>query len=235
MLVSLSVIIFFAFLILSLTGFGHALVAMPLLIPLIGLSNAAPLVALCSLVGTLALLVHYYQHIRLRTVWRYALASAVGIPLGVYLLDFIDEKTGMTALAVVVIGYSLYSLLNLRLPHLKGYIWAYTFGLLTGVLSGAYNTGGPPAVIYATTNRWEPDEFRGNLRGISLLNSAIVVTTHALSHNLTPLVWGYFVYTLPALLIGTAGGLLLASRIPARIFQKMVLVLLLVLGIQLLL
>jgi uncharacterized membrane protein YfcA len=235
MLLSLSLITFFAFLILSLTGFAQALLAMPLLIPLIGLSNAAPLVALLTLVATLLLLVRYYQHIRLRTVWRYALASVVGIPVGVHLLDYIDGKTGMVALAVVVIGYSLYSLLNLHLPHLKNDIWAYGFGFLTGVLSGAYNTGGPPAVIYATAVRWKPDEFRGNMRGISLLNSVIVVATHAVSGNLTPQVWGYFAYTLPALLIGTALGMLLVPRIPAPVFQKLVLVLLLVLGIQLLL
>ncbi|MCB9453701.1 MAG: sulfite exporter TauE/SafE family protein [Anaerolineaceae bacterium] len=234
MLISLNIVIFFAFFILSLTGFGHALIAMPLLIPIIGLTTAAPLVALASVVGTLAMLVYYYQHIRLRSVWRFIVASLIGIPLGVWLLKSIDNRIGMGVLAVLVIIYSVYSLMNLRLPQTKRLIWAYIFGLTTGILSGAYNTGGPPAVIYGTSNRWEPNEFRGNLRGISISNSIIVVAAHAVSHNLTPAVWMYFLYSLPALLIGTAAGILLAPRIPPRVFHKLVLVLLLALGIQLL-
>ncbi|MBZ0279000.1 MAG: sulfite exporter TauE/SafE family protein [Anaerolineae bacterium] len=229
----MNIIIFFAFFTLSLTGFGQALIAMPLLTPLMGLQVAAPVVALASLTGTITLLVYYRQHINLKLMWRYALASLAGIPLGVYLMARIDEKEGMIVLGILITGYGLYNLLNLRLPHIQNPRWAYGFGLLTGILSGAYNTGGPPAVIYAASSRWSPDEFRSNLQGISLLNSTLVIAAHAAAQHLTLQVWGAYLLSLPALFLGIAAGLYLTSFVRPEIFRKLVLILLVILGLRL--
>ena len=228
-------IVFLAVFTQSLSGFGSALVAMALLPELVGMSVATPFVAVMAMTVEGILLVRYRTALNLRAVWRVAAASLVGIPLGMFILKRIDENAAMTVLGVVIVGYALYAFFELKPPALSHPSWAYAFGLLAGMLGGAYNTSGPPVVVYGNSQRWLPAEFKSNLQGFFFLNSVLVVSGHALSHNLTPVVWQNYGYALPALGLGILSGVSLDRLIDPGIFRKIVLVLLLVMGARMVL
>ena len=120
-------------------------------------------------------------------------------------------------------------------PRLKHPAWAYGFGFLAGVLGGAYNTSGPPVVIYGNCRRWPPAEFKGNLQGFFLVNDLLVVAGHALSRNLAPPVLRDYLIALPALALGLFVGSKLDQRLDPELFRKVVLVLLVVMGLRMLL
>jgi hypothetical protein len=109
-------IVFLAIFTQSLTGFGLALVSMPLLSAVLGVQTAAPLVAIFALIAELVLLIYYRGALNLRVVWQLAIASIVGVPIGVVLLGAISEEVVLVILGLVVGGYALYALLNLHLP-----------------------------------------------------------------------------------------------------------------------
>ena len=226
-------IIFFAIFTQSVTGFGLALVSMPLLTAVLGIQTAAPLVALFALVAELILLIIYRQDFNLRTVWRLAVASIAGIPLGILALRHVDEKIVLTVLGLVVAGYAIYALLNLRLPLIQHPIWAYFAGFVAGVLGGAYNTAGPPVILYGNCRRWPAARFKSNLQGFFLFNSVLVVGSHLLADNYTPLVFKNMLVALPAIVAGILVGVSLAKRISGGLFRKLVLWLLLVIGVWL--
>jgi uncharacterized membrane protein YfcA len=217
----------------SLTGFGSGLVSMAFLPGLVPVVTAAPVVALLTSTLEFLLLIRYRSAFNLRAVWRLTIASFFGIPIGVYTLRRVDEQILLGLLGAVMVGYALYGLLNLRLPELKHPVWAYISGFLAGILSGAYSTGGPPAVIYGNCRRWGPDEFKSNLQGFFLVNDVIVIVTHAISGNLTPQVWRIYLLALPAMAIGIIAGVTLGGRINPVLFRKLVLVLLIVMGARL--
>lgn len=227
------VIVFFAIFTQSVTGFGLALVSMPLLTALLGIQTAAPLVALFGIVAEVILLFYYRHAFNLKVVWRLAVASIIGIPLGVWALQYVDEKIVLIVLGLVVGGYALYALLNLRLPAIKQPIWAYSVGFVAGILGGAYNTSGPPVIVYGNCRQWPPAEFKSNLQGFFLLNGALIVTTHVLANNFTADVWRNSLAAFPAMAAGIVAGLFLSNRISAPVFRKIVLWLLLILGIWL--
>ena len=83
-----------------------------------------------------------------------------------------SEKILLPVLGVVMTGYALYALFNLKLPRLEHSAWAYLIGFLSGLLSGAYSVGGPPVIIYGDCRGWEPDEFKSNMQGFFVLNDA---------------------------------------------------------------
>lgn len=219
----------------SLSGFGLALVSMPLLVPLIGIQTAAPLVALIALIGEIILLIYYREELTIGVIWRLALASVIGTPIGVILLRTAPEQVVLTILGFVVAGFALYALLNFKLPRLEHGFWGYLAGFMAGILGGAYNTAGPPVILYGNCRRWPRYNFKSNLQGFFMLNSIVILIAHFLAGGYTAEVWRIVPFALIAALLGIIAGLRLDKRLNPETFRKIVLILLLLLGIRLML
>lgn len=219
----------------SVTGFGLALVSMPLLVGVLGLQTATPLGTLIGATAEIILLIRHREAFNFRSVARLSLASMVGVPVGVFVLGQFDTEIITRLLGILIASYAAYALITPSLPQLAHQGWAYGFGFLAGVLSGAYNTSGPPVVIYGSCRRWQPAEFKSNLQGFFLLNSAMTFLSHAASHNFSQAVWQNYWLALPGIGLGLVVGFLLDKYINPHTFRRVVLVLLLVLGIRLVL
>jgi uncharacterized membrane protein YfcA len=217
----------------SVTGFGLALVSMPILAGLIGVRTATPLVVLVAIIAELILLIRYKSEINLRAVWRITAAGALGIPLGVWALKALDEKLILTILGIFIVFYAVYALFNFRLPTLERSIWPYGFGFASGVVGGAYNVAGPLVIIYGNCRNWQPKEFKGNLQGFFLVGSVVALISHALASNITQDVVNNFILSLPAIGIGLLAGLSLDKYLNPVVFRKIVLVGLILAGLRL--
>jgi uncharacterized membrane protein YfcA len=226
------VIVFLGVLTQTVSGFGLGLVAMPLLTTAIGLDSARPLVALISVASQVIMLVKLRKSLTMGAVSVMAITGLIGIPIGSYLAEapWLSENTLLTALALIVIIYSLYSLFAPTLPELKNDRWLSAFGFTSGILTGAYNVGGPPVVIYGNARRWTPEQMRSNLQGISLFKTFVLVIDHALRGNFTRLVLTDFTRSFPVMLLAMVVGFFLASRIDVIRFRQLVLILLLIIG-----
>lgn len=233
MLVTL--IIFLATFVFSSVGFGLALVAMPLLVNVIGLRVASPLVSLIGITTGFVIFFHYRATFKLRAVALLSVASLIAVPIGVQFVGRVDPKIGTTLLGILLIFYSVYSLLKLRLPRLEWPGWAIGFGFAAGLLGGAYNTGGPPVIIYANCRRWLPGEFKSNLQAFFLVNSVVAVISHLLSGHYTLVVAQNYLYAIPGILLGLFAGFKLEPHVSPVLFRKAVLLILVLLGIQLIL
>ena len=226
-------IVFLAAFTQSLSGFGLALVSMALLPAVTGIRLATPLVALVAIVIEVILIIRYRESLDVRAIWKVVLAAVIGTPLGVLFLSRVDERLALTILGLVIAGYALYALLGLKLPQLENSFWAYAAGLIGGMLGGAYNTSGPPVIVYADCRRWPPDVFKSNLQGYFVVSSLAVLVSHALGGNLTPLVWNTFWWSLPFIGVGLLAGLSLDRWLNPVVFRRVVLALLVVMGIRL--
>jgi uncharacterized membrane protein YfcA len=76
-------IIFLAALLQTTSGFGFALLAMPLVALVIGVKAAAPLVALVGFTLYAVNLVRYRRSVERRVLLPLAVAAALGVPMGV--------------------------------------------------------------------------------------------------------------------------------------------------------
>jgi uncharacterized protein len=196
--VTVFLIVFSSALVRTVFGFGNALVAMPLLAMAgVGMKTATPLVALLALVLGIALLLTNWRKVDMKSAWRLLLATIPGIPLGTMLLKGGHQRMGEIILALIIMGFSGYSLLKPRLiKPIKEWL-AYPFGFLAGILGGAYNANGPPVIIYGTLHKWMPDEFRATLQSYFLPSSVIVAAGHGLGGLWTREVGAYFFLSLP--------------------------------------
>ena len=225
-------VVFVAIFTQSAAGFGMALVAMPILAHFFEIKLLSPLIALVGILAKILLLIKYKQALDLRALWQLTLGSLLFVPLGVYALDYLNESIAIKLLGAVVLFYSVFGLLNFTFPKLEGNVWGFGFGAIAGFLGGAFNTSGPPVVIYANSKRWLPDQFKGNLQAYSLINGAFIVFNHYLSGNITPAVWQSLLIAAPAVFLGVWLGTSLDRFFNPRRFRKLVLWLLVILGLR---
>ena len=233
--IAVLLIIFFSTLVRTVFGFGNALVAMPLLAMTgLGMKTVTPLVALISLVLGGVILAMDWKKVEIRSAWRLLLATVPGIPLGTMFLKGDYEKIGVIFLALIIIGFSSYSLYKPKLIELKAEWPAYPFGFLAGILGGAYNSNGPPVVIYGTLRTWGPEEFRATLQGYFLPSSVIIVAGHGMGGLWNADVWKYFLLSLPVTLFTIWFGNRMQRLIPPGHFDKWIHATLILVGILLL-
>jgi hypothetical protein len=219
----------------SCVGFGMGLIAMPLLAPRLGFAVASPMFSLIALAVEIVMLAQHRAEFRFDRVWRLAIPLAIGIPIGIAAQDVIDDRIAQVFLGLVVMGYALYALISPQLPRLAGRGWPFGLGFISGLLTGAYNTGGPPLIIYGTSQRWSPREFKASIQSLFVVSSLGVIIGHTLAGNLTVNTLRLALITIPAVMIALLAGRVAERYINPPAFRRAVLILLIVLGATLIL
>ena len=230
----IALVVFVAAAVQGVLGFGGALVAMPLLVTLVGVQTATPAFALIGTLATLLNAIRWRAHVTLGDLVQLVVPAALGIPIGVLFLARVDANVVTRVLGAILILYAVYNLLGWAVPPLRHRAWAVVAGFSSGILSGAFNTGGPPVIVFADARGWTAERFRGNLQTYFVLTSFFLLLSHGLTGHFTPVVWRTALIGVPALLVGQLVGVRLCRYLNPDAFRRLVLVFLLLLGGQLL-
>jgi uncharacterized membrane protein YfcA len=206
-LICVLVILFISTFVRSSLGFGDALVAMPLMTLVVGLKTATPTVALVATTIAITILAKNWKIADRKATFRLVLSSFIGIPVGLVLLKGINEDFMKALLGSILVLYGLYNLVRPHFKELRESLGlAFLFGFLAGLLGGAYNTNGPPIVIYGTLRRWPPDHFRATLQSYLLPTGFLILLGHGLSGLWTSQVLKFYIFSLPAIFLAIYAG-----------------------------
>ncbi len=208
--------------------------AMPLLAIIIGLKTATPLMAIVAMTISTTILIKNWRDVQIKSAGRLFLASLAGIPVGLWLLKGTHDTLMKLFLAVVIIGFSTYSLIKPRLTAINSQRPAYFFGFFAGLLGGAYNTNGPPVVMYGSLRKWPPATFRATLQGYFFMAGIFICLGHSLAGLWTSKVLGYYLFSLPLVLVFTCIGGYVNQSIPKGKFDRIIHSLLIMIGMFLL-
>jgi uncharacterized protein len=225
-------VIFVATLIRSTLGFGEALVAVPLLAMRIPIRVAAPLAVLVSVIVAGVIVVQDWRHVQVRSAGGLILASLPGIPLGVLLLARGNEHAVKSVLGLIIVAFSIFSLLRKTTLHLAAdhLQWLIGCGFLSGVLGGAYGMNGPPLAVYGALRRWSPQHFRATLQGYFLPASLAGLIGYAALGLWSSEVTRYFLWSLPGVAVAILAGRAINHRLKGDGFLKFVYVGLMIVG-----
>lgn len=226
-------ILFIATLTHATLGFGTALVSMPLLVPVIGVRMATPLVGFAALTTTLLLLWRNRSSVDLRAARRLIVASAAGLPFGLYLLTAAPARLVIGMLGGVLVAYGVYGLARPTLPAVSARGWIYGVGIGAGALGAAYNIYAPPVVLLGALLRWSPDRFRATVQGYFAVTGAMIWLIHGLSGLWTLRVVSLYAGCLPVIGLGIWLGSRLAQRISVDHFERILYGVLVILGLLL--
>ena len=233
-LFALAAIAFLGSLVYGMTGFGSALVTIPLASHFVPLQFALAVYALMDLANALRIgLQHPRDAVRSELV-RIVPFVLVGTVLGVTLLVNLPRAKAMLALGMFVLAYALYSLLRRPARTFVGLRWAYVAGCAGGVASALFGAGGAPYAIYLSHRPLAKEQFRATLTLTSLFSIGMRVIAFALTGLL--LKRGVFVAALavlPAAYLGVSVAARLFRRASHALLLRLVALLLLATGTSL--
>jgi uncharacterized membrane protein YfcA len=230
---TVGLILFFSTTVVRVAGFGGSLTAMPLISPILGLGVASPLMNLFGVTNFTTLVIQKWREFTFTDMWRLAVMNILFTPVGIWTLSLVEESVLRFTLGVVCAGYSLMRLAKVPPPALKNPNWAWVYGFFSGVFTGAFSVGGVPAVLYADSQDWEPERFRTNMFSFFSITSGINMVTRYFAGQFTWEVVFLWLTALPFMFSGLWVGEKLTRFVDKQRFQKLVLLMLVVLGVRL--
>jgi uncharacterized membrane protein YfcA len=190
-------------LIFGITGFGAALVTIPLATHFVPLQFALALFVLADLGAALMVGLENPKN-AVRGEWtRLVPMILAGTALGVTLLVNLPRQAGMLLLGVFVVAFALFTLL----PHGRARVvrpgWAWVAGLAGGITSTLFGAGGPPYAIYLSQRGLTKEQFRATLGFATMTSISLRVIAFALTGLLIDReVWLKALAVVPACLAG---------------------------------
>ena len=163
-----------AFAVRSAAGFGAVLIAMPMLAFVLPISTAVSVTTALTAITS----VHEVSRDWRRVAWRHfmimALYSAIGIGLGFYFINMLEEHALRRSLGVFLILYSIYALATANASRTVSARWRGALAAGTGIAGGLLGTlfgagVGPIYVLYFSTLRLEKEIFRVTMSTVVLL------------------------------------------------------------------
>jgi uncharacterized membrane protein YfcA len=225
------VISFLAGLVQGLTGFGSALLAMPLFLLFLDAKTAVPLSILNGLIITVYLCLQLKQHLDWGKIFPLLLGCMPGIMAGVYFLKRADNTWIKIFLGILLVGYASFSLRfkprAIRIPSFGPYV----AGFATGVIGAAFSAGGPPTIIYTMLTGWPKDSIKATLSGLFLLTGLLIACAHWISGLTNGLVLQYLSVSAMPVISGVWLGSRIYSRTSMELYIRLILVLLIGMGV----
>jgi len=160
---ALAPIAFVAGFIQGITGFGSALVSIPLATYFVPLPFALAVFAIVDFVNGLRLGLENPRNAVVGELVRMVPLMIVGVVLGVTLLVNLPRNASLVALGVFVLGYALYSLARRGVHAIVSQRWAYFAGICGGLSGTLFGAGGPPYAIYLSHRPLSKEQFRATL------------------------------------------------------------------------
>jgi uncharacterized membrane protein YfcA len=230
----IAAIAFLGSLIFGLTGFGSALVTIPLATHFVPLPFALAVFSLVDFTSALRIGLQNPKDAVKIEIMRMVPFALVGVVIGVTLLVNLPRAKAMLALGVFVLVYAVYALISRPGTTVVSRHWAYLAGIAGGTTGSVFGVGGPPYAIYLSHRPLTKEQFRATLTLTMVFSLAMRIVAFALTGLMFKLEVGV---TAAFAVLAATVGLTLASwafkRVTRELVLRLVAVLLLANGISL--
>jgi len=162
----------------GISGFGYALAATPLCSIVISPARAVILITLCGLTPALQNFLTFRRDIDRPVATRMTLASLVGMPLGLVVLETVGDAPLRLTIGVVTGAVAVLMLTGVQLRRATR-TSDVLLGFLSGVLNTSVGTNGPPIVINLRAHQLSISRFRGTISTLFVTAQVIAVILFA--------------------------------------------------------
>lgn len=167
------------------------------------------------------------------------LGGVAGVPIGIWLLSHLPATRLMAAFGVLLVAYSVYSILkpaSLTLRGIDGPLFGAGMGFLGGVLGGFTAFPGAAVVVWTGLRGLPKAQHRAIVQPYIIMSQIYSLSLFALLHPayLNGRFWLLLALSLPAVVPGTLSGLAIYRRMSDLNFKRATFLLLGLSGLALL-
>jgi hypothetical protein len=219
----------------GLTGFAAGLVVSGIWLHIISPLQTAVLIAAYGMVNQAYGIWKVRNALQWRRILPFVIGGAVGVPLGAYLVTYLNPAYLRIGVGVLLIAYSTYNLVRPAFTPVKSNAATDTgIGVLNGLLGGLTGLGGVISTIWVQIGGGAKDAQRAIFQPVLFFTMTMATLTFAAGgHLFEPATLKLFFMGLPALLLGLWVGIKLYGRLDDAAFRKVILILLLISGCSL--
>lgn len=157
----------------GMTGFGFGLVSMSMLPAILGLKQAAAIGTFYGLLVIIGTFIRHYRDYNWRLGIPFLISSCIGVPVGVYFLENLNESLLLKVLGVVMVYFAVREFVFKKRLESISTPMSIPFGLFSGCLSGAFNLGGIPTATYAYAHPWTRGQIMAFLQTMLILSCTL--------------------------------------------------------------
>ena len=195
-------IVFVAYAVMGISGFGSTLIAVPLLAHLFPLKFVVPLVVMLDCAGAFSMGIRLRADLMRRELLWLMPFTALGMVGGVWLLVQLKPELLLGALGACVvlfgIGYIGKRGAGLPLPHWAG----APLGVFGGAVSSVFGFGGPIYVFFLTGRGASPVQIRATMPVIFMFTTVARIALFAVAGLYSPAALAAALVLLPVLALG---------------------------------
>ena len=236
-------IVFTTFAVEGIAGFGSTVMALPFVAMLIGVEKAVPMLSSMGLLLSLFIVCRSYRKLDFREYGFIVFHAAPGVAAGLFLTDFLSRNVLIALLVCFIFFVGIRGLAcsfraggALPAPGVKDPHTLSARGILFlgGVIQGAFSSGGPVVVMYASKAILEKSRFRAVLSSLWLTTNSIMALKWTVAGNVwTPFLGRMILFLLPFIVCGMVTGDFLHNKVDQRKFTLLVYSVLIVAGVML--
>lgn len=219
----------------GLTGFAAGLVVSGVWLQILTPLQTAVLIAAYGMVNQAYGIWKVRDALQWRRILPFVIGAAVGVPLGAYLVTYLNPAHLRIGVGVLLIAYSTYNLARPAIAPITSNRAIDTgIGILNGLLGGLTGLGGVISTIWVQLGGGPKDAQRAVFQPVLFITMTMATLTFAASGHLFNVdILKLFLMGLPALLLGLWLGVRLYGKLDDAAFRKAILILLLISGFSL--
>ena len=221
-----SIAIFLAAIVRGFSGFGFSLLSITAISIFMPAREIVPSIFLLEVAASLNLIPSIWREIDWRGIAFLLIGYVVALPFGVYALANVPAPPMNIALGLFVIVTGIMMLRGFQLKRTPGPAATVATGAGSGVLNGAFGTGGPPVVLFYFSTPAAAAVGRASVIAFFLSTDTLGLGELARNGLVTSQSFAQFIAWIPALLIGIAIGAKGFKHMDPAKFRRAVLIIL---------
>jgi len=206
------------------TGFGSALVVVPLLTISLGPESAVVSATVMSAALSAYAMARHRRHVAWRSMLTVSMAALLGMPLGLLALSWLSERTLTALIGGVLLLFIFVIIRGFHLPQRSS--TEAVVGIISGGLLTSTGMNGPPIVAAFQAMRLPPVTLRATLLSSLCFQDLAAVCGFASIGRISPVILFVVAAGLPGLALGWFVGDLIFARFRPRQFRWAILTML---------
>lgn len=184
------------------SGFGSALIFMPLASAVIGAQVASPLMLMVEMIAAAALVPRAARIANRREVMLMVIGSLIGVPLGTLFLLHADPLAVRWLIIALIVPLLALMMAGWRYPGKPTAPATTVVGALAGFFGGVAQVGGPPIVLYWLRDATTAAVIRASIILYFAISDFLILASYLIGGLFTLQVIGLALLTAPVFGLG---------------------------------